>query len=460
MFNLLGSVGLTVAILVFLGSAVAVIFLGVQLAKYGDALASLTGWGRLFVGSILVALATSLPELSNNITAVRIDNPQLALGNVVGANMVNMFTMGMVALVFGGKRFLQRVAPEQGYLIILAAVLTGLAVLFAGIKIGINVWQIGLSSIILLIVYLIGMWFVYQRRPAGADEEDEEGPGMTLSKAWVMFGLVSVGVIIAGVFLAQSVDRVADLTGISSGVLGILAVSIVTTMPEASATVAAARMGAADLGVRRPLRKLCIQRHDSFFRGPVLPERHHRQLPGTGALCRRHIRRGPHSIRRPDALGPQSFPTASYSRRVGLDGVRVYRRGNLGGDAGRANCVNLFAKKASKTPSPLAGEGWGEGGASQFHIPPAIHTRLFGHLLNLRSNHSGPVPRTRRGYRTLSRRHCLARQTAQLQRLGLPSIPTTNCCTGKTGPPPHPGGCVATSRSVSEKYAWPLGCEW
>ena len=249
MFNLLGSVGLSVAIIVFLASAVAVVFLGVQLAKYGDALASLTGWGRLFVGSILVALATSLPELSNNITAVQIDNPQLALGNVVGANMINMFTMAMVALVFGGKRFLQRVAPEQGYLIMLAAILTGLAVLFAGVKNGVNVWQIGLSSIILLVVYVAGMWIVYRRRPDGGSDEEEEDTGMTLSKAWLMFSLVSIGVIIAGVFLAQSVDRVADLTGISSGVLGILAVSIVTTMPEASATVAAARMGAADLGI-------------------------------------------------------------------------------------------------------------------------------------------------------------------------------------------------------------------
>jgi cation:H+ antiporter len=249
MFNLLGGAGLSVAIIVFAASAVVVILLGVQLAKYGDALASLTGWGRLFVGSILVALATSLPELSNNITAVRIDNPQLALGNVVGANMVNMFTMAMVALLFGGRRFLQRVAPEQGYLIVLAAILTGLAVLFAGVQMGINVWQIGLSSMILLVVYVIGMRIVYQRRPAESAGEEVDDPGISLSRAWLMFGLVSLGVIIAGVFLAQSVDRVADLTGISSGVLGILAVSIVTTMPEASATVAAARMGAADLGV-------------------------------------------------------------------------------------------------------------------------------------------------------------------------------------------------------------------
>ena len=276
------SVGLTVSIPVFLASAAAVIFLGVQLAKYGDALATLTGWGRLFVGSILVALATSLPELSNNITAVRIDNPQLALGNVVGANMINMFTMAVVALLFGGRRFLQKVAPEQGYLIVLAAILTGLAVLFAGwhalapsALTELNLWQIGLSSLFLLVVYVIGMRIVYQRRPAAAEGEGDEDPGMSLGKAWAMFSLVSVGVIIAGVFLAQSADWIANATGISSGVLGILAVSIVTTMPEASATVAAARMGAADLGVAG-LYGSCVFNvtilafADPFYRGGII----------------------------------------------------------------------------------------------------------------------------------------------------------------------------------------------
>ena len=274
-------VSLLVSVPIFLASAAAVIFMGIQLAKYGDALATLTGWGRLFVGSILVALATSLPELSNNITAVRIDNPELALGNVVGANMINMFTMALVAIIFGGRRFLQQVAPEQGYLIVLAAILTGLVVLFAGWHAlapnaitEANIWQIGVSSIFLLVVYVIGMRIVYQRRPADLEEEAED-PGMTLTKAWVIFGLVSLGVIVAGVFLAQSADWIAESTGISSGVVGILAVSIVTTMPEASACVAAARMGAADLGVAG-LYGSCVfnvtilSYADPFFRNGVI----------------------------------------------------------------------------------------------------------------------------------------------------------------------------------------------
>ncbi len=243
---------LTIAILVFLGSAAAVILFGIRLAVYGDALATLTGWGRLFVGSILVALATSLPELATNITAVSLvspPNPGLAFGNVVGANMLNMFTFAAVALVFGGKIFLEKVAPEQGYLVVTAIVLTGLALLFGAMKLDIAAFKIGLTSLIILVVFVIGMYVVYKTRPEGGDSDEDEDPGMSLGKAWLMFSLVSGGVIVSGYFLGVSTDSIAEITGISSGTLGILLVSLVTTMPEASSTVAAARIGAFDLGV-------------------------------------------------------------------------------------------------------------------------------------------------------------------------------------------------------------------
>ena len=241
---------LSIAILVFLGSAAAVIFFGTRLAVYGDALATLTGWGRLFVGSILIAMATSLPELATNISAVQLDppNPELAVGNVFGANMLNMFTFAAVALAFGGKRFLQRVAPQQGYLIVVAALITGLALIFGATQFGVSAFQIGLSSVILLGVFLAGMYWVYVTRPASG-EEGSEDPGMTLRHAWVLFLLVSAGVVVAGFFLAWSTDRIAEITGVASSTLGILLVSVVTTMPEAASTIAAARIGAMDLGV-------------------------------------------------------------------------------------------------------------------------------------------------------------------------------------------------------------------
>ncbi|PKB68550.1 MAG: hypothetical protein BZY81_01535 [SAR202 cluster bacterium Io17-Chloro-G4] len=242
---------LAVALAVFAASAVLVIFCGAKLAVYGDALATLTGWGRLFVGSLLVALATSLPELSTNISAVRLDppNPELAVGNVFGANMLNMFTLSAVALAFGGKSFLEKVAPEQGYLILVAAVMTGGAVIFGAVKMDIEAWQIGLSSVVLLAIFVAGMKVVYETRPPDSEDQEEEDPGMTLKKAWILFGLVSAGVVVAGIFLAWSTDEIAEITGVASSTLGILAVSFVTTMPEAASTIAAARIGAFDLGV-------------------------------------------------------------------------------------------------------------------------------------------------------------------------------------------------------------------
>ena len=268
---------LAVALAVFAGSAVLVIFCGAKLAVYGDALATLTGWGRLFVGSLLVALATSLPELATNITAVRLDppNPELAVGNVLGANMLNMFTLSMVALAFGGKRFIEKVAPEQGYLILVAAVMTSAAVIFGAFKMDFELWQVGLSSVVLLAIFVVGMKVVYETRPAGSEDDEEVDPGMTLKKAWFLFGLVSAGVVVAGVFLAWSTDEIADITGVASSTLGILAVSFVTTMPEAASTIAAARIGAFDLGVAGlygscAFNVTILFYADIFYRGGIL----------------------------------------------------------------------------------------------------------------------------------------------------------------------------------------------
>ena len=241
---------LAVALIVFAGSACVVVFCGAKLAVYGDVLATLTGWGRLFVGSLLMAFATSLPELSANVSAVRLDppNPELALGDIMGSNMLNILILAAVALGFGAKRFMECVAPEQGYLIVAAAVMTGLALLLGGLGISVSLWEVGLSSVVLIVVFIIGMWLVYKTRPQD-DHEYESEPLMGLGRAWVLFGLVAAGVLVSGFFLAWSADQIAEITGISSSPLGILLVALVTSMPEISSTIAAARMGAADLGV-------------------------------------------------------------------------------------------------------------------------------------------------------------------------------------------------------------------
>ena len=223
----------------------------VYLARFGDALAYLTGWGHLWVGTILVAVATSLPELTVNISAVRIGAPELAIANIFGANMLNMFSLAIVALVFGSRWLFSRVAIEQGILAAVAIILTLMALLLGLFSPSVGLLNVGLGSFLVLAAYIGGMRLVYLRRPAEASNGATASAWqeMSVGRAWALFGLASAGVVFGAFFLAYSADRISEITGLSGSFLGVVLVALVTTMPEATVTVAAIRAGAVDLGV-------------------------------------------------------------------------------------------------------------------------------------------------------------------------------------------------------------------
>ena len=239
------------ALLFFAASAILMVLSSTFLAKYGDALAGLMGWGRLWAGTILVAIATSLPELLTNITAAGRGQPELAGGIILGGSMINMFVLAMVALLFGGGRFFRQVAPEQKFLASVAILLTVLAVLVGVVHVGVSLWEVGLASVIVLAVYLGGMRLVYATRPHEAARpaggNPANGPGR--GRAWGLFSLAALGVILAAPVLAYSGEQIADATGISASFIGVVAIAIVASAPEASTAIAAVRIGAADLAV-------------------------------------------------------------------------------------------------------------------------------------------------------------------------------------------------------------------
>lgn len=230
------------AVLVFVVSSVFVIFAGVALARFGDELAEKTGWGTLWVGTILVSVSTSLPELSINVSAVWLEkSPGLALGNVFGANMINVFVIGLVALIFGIRNIFGHQGGDTQVLVKVGIGLVALAIamsLTGDLKFGLT----SLGGLLIAAAYILGMRAVYSAGRADAAAAAEENPGDRGSarNAWIGFGIASLVVIIAGRFLASSADTIAELSGISASFIGVLLVSIVTTLPEGSVTVAAA----------------------------------------------------------------------------------------------------------------------------------------------------------------------------------------------------------------------------
>ena len=236
---------LAVAIPVFLASAVLVVLAGVALARFGDQVADITGWGTLWVGTILVSVATSLPELMTNITAVLIDSPGLALGNVFGADMINIFTISLVAIVFGIRNLFGNQPKDTQTLVLVAVVLGIIAFVFGALR----DWALGPTSVgavVIAVGYVVGMKLVYnagrEGRAAAAEGGDTDAGELTASasRVWIGFSAAGAVVLIAAYFLALSADGIAEATGLGRSFIGVLLVSIVTTLPEASVTVAAA----------------------------------------------------------------------------------------------------------------------------------------------------------------------------------------------------------------------------
>ena len=210
---------------------------GIALARFGDELAEHTGWGHLWVGTILVSVATSLPELFTSVTAVAIDAAPLALGNVFGADMINMWTVAMVAVVFGAARIFRGHDAATRRLATLAVVLALLAVV-SGATGDMALGRFSVGALVVALAYVGGMRLVY----TASQRENYESQEVTLSarRAWLGFGAAVLVIGAASPLLAISADGIAEATGVSKSFLGVLAVSVVTTLPEASVSVAAA----------------------------------------------------------------------------------------------------------------------------------------------------------------------------------------------------------------------------
>ncbi|MDE2899885.1 MAG: hypothetical protein OXN15_02525, partial [Chloroflexota bacterium] len=240
---------LPAAIALFLGSSAVVIFSAIALARAGDVIAARTGLGHLWVGSLLIAGATSLPELVTNITAVRIDNPGLAAGNILGANMLNVSNLAVIAAVFGGREIYRRLSRGQEYLAIEAFILTALAATYVLMDPDLNWFGVTPAAISILVVYLIGSRVLYVASKAGGGELQEQAPDKSLSWGWIVFIVSAVFVAVSAWALAVSAVAIAEETGISASFIGVLAVAIVTTLPELTVGITAIRIGAPEMAV-------------------------------------------------------------------------------------------------------------------------------------------------------------------------------------------------------------------
>jgi len=231
-------------------SAAAVVAAAIQLARFGDVIAVRTGLSGMFIGTLLLAGATSLPELLSGIDAIKIGLPDMAAGSLLGSGMFNMFLLGLVGLIFARVRLLRRVATTHALTASLAILLTGLAALFLLADVDLKLGWVGLDSLLIIAAYIGGVVLLRGRAEVPPEEVDlTEAKIPSLRFGIIGFGAASLALALIMPTMVSSADKIAKATGLSAGFVGASLIAITTSLPELTATIAAARIGAYDLAV-------------------------------------------------------------------------------------------------------------------------------------------------------------------------------------------------------------------
>jgi cation:H+ antiporter len=235
----------TVAALIFLVTA--------RLARQADTIAEHTGLGRLWVGTVLLAATTSLPEVLTNVNAGLLDEPDIGAGDLLGASLANMLILAVLDMAFARRRILHHVAIDHaqvGLLGILLAATVGTALVTGGWG---RIGHVGFESVVILLVYLGGMALVYRSAVLGPVPLDGASPGRRdrapARVAAAGFALGAAGLMLLTPLLVLTAEAISREAGFTATFVGTLLVGLTTSLPELAATVAAVRMGALDLAV-------------------------------------------------------------------------------------------------------------------------------------------------------------------------------------------------------------------
>lgn len=233
---------------------------GSRLAKYGDIIAEKTGLGRVWIGVVLLAAVTSLPELANGISAVTfVGKPDLALGDLFGSNLINLVIIAIIDLVHRQGR------PVLHYLgtgIVLSTVLSLGLIAAAATSLFLSqnlltvaiFGRVGLYSVVLFVMYLAAQYMIFRFQQRKSEGERVSGvtPVVSVESArqviifFVVAALATVG---AGIWLASIGSRISQQTGLSAGFVGTLFLAFCTSAPEIVVSIAAVRLGAMEMAV-------------------------------------------------------------------------------------------------------------------------------------------------------------------------------------------------------------------
>lgn len=267
----------------FAALAAAVIVAGTFLAHCADAIGVQTGLGRTLAGLVLLAGATSLPELAVDCAAAWAGAPNLAVGDLLGSSLFNLLILAVMDLtVLSRGRMLSRMAAAHALSALMSIVLTAIVLLFMLLEIRWD-YYVGPGSVTVGVVYVLLLRLIFydqmiatqqtgQTPPTGKADEETQIP---LRRAIIGYLVATAVVFFVAPLLAHTAERLAEESGLGQTFVGTTLLALSTSLPEMVTTLTALRMGAIDLAVGNIFGSNSINMAilffvDFFYAGPLL----------------------------------------------------------------------------------------------------------------------------------------------------------------------------------------------
>ncbi len=232
--------------LLYLLVAAGVVLFSVKASDYVDLLDKKTSLSGAFIGGIMLSAVTSLPELFTSISStVLIHQPGLCLGNILGSDLFNMAMLSFFLLIFahtfreGKLSDSHRMVTVFVFVCYLVMILNWLGIL------RIQFLSISLTSVIIVVLYILSIR--YLSAEDGDDSDEEDTNPLTVPQIAVRFVLVSIGIVVLSIAITYITDAISLRLHLGQGMAGALFLGIATSLPEAASTVSLLRMKNVDI---------------------------------------------------------------------------------------------------------------------------------------------------------------------------------------------------------------------
>jgi cation:H+ antiporter len=245
---------------VWLQFAFCVLLIGVagsRLSRYGDVIAEKTGFSGTWIGVVMLATVTSLPELATGISAVSlVDEPDLAVGDVLGSCVFNLFILFILDFLHRKESVYTR--ASQGHILsagfgIMMLGFAGFSLLVSSQGHVVRIGHVGLYSPLILVLYVLAMRTVFRyehnQRKDSAEHGAEVYGHISLRQAVIGYSMAAAVVVAAGAWLPFIGRGLAHMMGWETTFVGTLFVAFATSVPEVVVTLAALRIGALDMAI-------------------------------------------------------------------------------------------------------------------------------------------------------------------------------------------------------------------